>query len=79
MVSDSQSFTQILTLSAKEKKCRRESKKKKKKSSPDSLSVPVASKKIFMKVQILSHTFSAVPKSEEEIGSQEIRNMSRQN
>ena len=68
-------------LSAKEKKCRKKRKRerKKKKSSPDSLSVPVASKKIFMKVQILSHIFSAVPKWEGELGSQEIRNISRQN
>lgn len=50
-----QCITYVFILLAKEKKRR-------KKSLPDSISAPVASKKIFMKAQILSHTFSAVPK-----------------
>ena len=63
MVSDSQSFTQMLTFQPRKRNVeRKEREKEKKKSSPDSLSVPVASKKIFIKVQILSHIFSAVPK-----------------
>ena len=64
MVSDSQSFTQMLTFQPRKRNVERKEREKgkKKKSSPDSLSVPVASKKIFMKVQILSHIFSAVPK-----------------
>ena len=53
-VSDSKCFIYVLILLAR--------KETQKKILTDIISVPVVNEKIFMKAQILSHTFSVVPK-----------------